>query len=123
MAKCVQTGPCNSYTAVVDTQNISRLRRFSAILVTNSNSYHSKSCDSSPNWERLPRSYSFHYPVPEEREDDERFVHINTWYDTYGSNPCSKTETIYLSHIRSEEPAVSNMDISTGHIVLVSKAI
>lgn len=53
--------------------------------------------------------------------DDERFVHINSWYEEFGVNPCSRTETIYVHSFRSEEPVTSNMDISTGHIVLVSK--
>jgi len=56
-------------------------------------------------------------------EDDERFVHVNTWHTDYGGNPCSKTETIYLFAFRSEEPVVTNMDISTGHIVLVSVCV
>ena len=54
--------------------------------------------------------------------DQECFIHINDWFQHYGGNPCSKTETIYLNHCRSEEPVTSNMDISTGHIVLVSAA-
>ena len=53
-------------------------------------------------------------------EEDESFVHINAWHTDVGGNPCSKTETIYLYASRSEEPVVSNMDISTGHIILVS---
>jgi hypothetical protein len=53
-------------------------------------------------------------------DDDEAFVHVNAWHTNVGGNPCSKTETIYLFASRSEEPVVSNMDISTGHIVLVS---
>lgn len=52
--------------------------------------------------------------------DDERFVHVNDWFAQYGVNPCSRTETIYCESCRSEEPAQNNMDISTGHIVLVS---
>ena len=52
--------------------------------------------------------------------DDDRFIHINDWFEEYGVNPCSKTETIILHSCRSEEPVQSNMDISTGHIVLVS---
>ena len=53
-------------------------------------------------------------------EHDERFMHVNMWHTDYGGNPCSKTETIYVCAFRSEEPVVTNMDISTGHIVLVS---
>ena len=56
-------------------------------------------------------------------DDQDRFVHINEWFEHYGGNPCSKTETIYLDNYRSEEPVQSNMDISTGHIVLVSTLI
>ncbi len=51
---------------------------------------------------------------------DDSFVHINEWFERYGGNPCSRTETIYLDNYRNEEPVQSNMDISTGHIVLVS---
>merc|ERR1712038_1740489 len=50
--------------------------------------------------------------------DDDRFVHVNSWHEEYNVNPCSKTETILLHSYRSEEPVQSNMDISTGHIVL-----
>ena len=53
-------------------------------------------------------------------QDHDSFVHINSWYEHFeGSSPCSRTETIYLPRSRSEEPVASNMDISTGHIVLV----
>ena len=52
--------------------------------------------------------------------DEDAFVHINEWFEHFGVNPCSKTETFYLHSCRSEEPVQSNMDISTGHIVLVS---
>ena len=52
--------------------------------------------------------------------ESDRFVHINDWFEQYGCNPCSRTETIYLHCFRSEEPVMSTMDISTGHIVLVS---
>ena len=55
------------------------------------------------------------------RDDEDRFVHINKWFEDYDTNPCSKTEIIYLTCFRSEEPVTSNMDISTGHIVLVSR--
>lgn len=55
--------------------------------------------------------------------DMDSFVHINEWYLHYGCDPCSRTETIYLHSFRSEEPVASNMDISTGHIVLVSTTI
>ena len=51
---------------------------------------------------------------------DEGFVHINEWHEYYGGSPFSRTETIILNSYRSEEPVTSNMDISTGHIVLVS---
>ena len=55
-------------------------------------------------------------------DDDERFTHVNIWCDMRGANECSRTETFYLPNFcRSEEPVASNMDISTGHIVLVSK--
>ena len=54
-------------------------------------------------------------------DDAERFTHVNVWCDMQGANACSRTETFYLSPFcRSEEPVASNMDISTGHIVLVS---
>ena len=55
-------------------------------------------------------------------DDGERFTHVNVWCDMQGANVCSRTETFYLSPFcRSEEPVASNMDISTGHIVLVSQ--
>ena len=55
-------------------------------------------------------------------DDDERFTHVNVWCEMQGANVCSRTETFYLPPFcRSEEPVASNMDISTGHIVLVSK--
>lgn len=54
------------------------------------------------------------------RDDEDRFVHVNKWFADYDTDPCSKTEVIYLTHcFRSEEPVTTNMDISTGHIVLV----
>ena len=53
--------------------------------------------------------------------DEDRFTHIKDWFfSEYAVNPCSRTETIYVDSCRSEEPVQSNMDISTGHIVLVS---
>lgn len=54
---------------------------------------------------------------------EETFVHINEWHEHFNSDPCSRTEVIYLDACRSEEPATTNMDISTGHIVLVSKQL
>lgn len=54
-------------------------------------------------------------------KDDEDFVHIKDWCCVYDVSPCCRTETIYLPSSRSEEPVASNMDISTGHIVLVSR--
>ena len=53
--------------------------------------------------------------------DDDTFLHVKEWYGAFPVNPCSKTETIHvLSSYRSEEPVTTNMDITTGHIILVS---
>ncbi|XP_074659356.1 receptor-type tyrosine-protein phosphatase N2-like [Tubulanus polymorphus] len=49
---------------------------------------------------------------------EDNFVHVKEWYRFFHVNPCSKTEIIRLNYCRSEEPVVSNMDITTGHIVL-----
>ena len=65
-------------------------------------------------------TFSRGFKYQDSSADEDRFVHINEWYLQYGCNPCSRTETIYLHCYRSEEPVASNMDISTGHIVLVS---
>lgn len=50
------------------------------------------------------------------------FTHIKRWSIDYTNvQPCCSTEKLVFNHYRSEEPVTSNMDISTGHIVLVSK--
>ena len=52
---------------------------------------------------------------------DSSFEHIKEWSSNFDVSPCCRTEIIYLPSFRSEEPVASNMDISTGHIVLVSR--
>ena len=49
------------------------------------------------------------------------FTHIKRWSIDYTNvQPCCTTEKLVFVNYRSEEPVSSNMDISTGHIVLVS---
>ena len=49
------------------------------------------------------------------------FTHIKRWSIDYTNvQPCCTTEKLVFVNCRSEEPVSSNMDISTGHIVLVS---
>lgn len=52
----------------------------------------------------------------------EGFTHIKKRWE-YDEGAFCRTETFVLSASRSEEPVSSNMDISTGHIVLVSTLI
>ena len=52
------------------------------------------------------------------------FTHVKRWSIDYTNvQPCCMTEKLVFIRCRSEEPVASNMDISTGHIVLVSSKI
>ena len=40
------------------------------------------------------------------RDDGDRFVHINKWFEDYDTNPCSKTEVIYLTCQFGDKPVI-----------------
>ena len=53
----------------------------------------SRSCMSTPDGYKTWSFQDVNY-------DEDSFVHVNDWFDHYGTNPCSKTEVIYLHSYR-----------------------
>ena len=53
----------------------------------------SRSCVSTPDGYKMWSFQDVDY-------DEDNFVHINNWFDRYDTNPCSKTEVIYLHSYR-----------------------